>query len=215
LGSAGYLATAHARPAQIRLKQLALGPETAHMPFDSRALDRIKRRMPCELLVRQHWHSGRVLDLSARGLFVQTNAKPRPRERVELRIACDGTEALHLFVEVARLKRVPPSLLCVAGGGIGVRIVIAPEEYFQFLCRLVPPEQQAPLVFAAEPGEGPRFRVRVREIGGSRSRRIEVSASDREAARGRALEGIGEGWKILDVEELRPPATDRAPGDEL
>ena len=90
-----------------------------------------------------------------------------------------------------------------------------PEEYFQFLCRLVPPEQQAPLVFAAEPGEGPRFRVRVREIGGSRSRRIEVSASDREAARGRALEEIGEGWKILDVEELRPPATDRAPGDEL
>ena len=169
--------------------------------------------MPCELFVRDHWHSGLVLDFSAQGLFVQTHAKPRPRERVELRTACDRTEALELLVEVARLKRTPPALLRAAHGGIGVRIVIAPEEYYQFLARLAAPEPQTILVFADEPGADPRFRVRVREISGPRSRRIEVCAPDREAARNRALEESGEGWKVLDVEDL-PVATERASGDE-
>jgi hypothetical protein len=167
--------------------------------------------MPCELLIRDRWYSGLVLDLSPRGLFLQTKAKPLPHERVELRIACGGSEALQLFVEVARLRRVPPSLLSTVRGGIGVRIVDAPEEYYQFLSRLAAPGPQALLVFAAEPGEGPRFRVRVREISGPRSRRIEVSAPDREAARARALEASGEGWTILEVEKLHAPA---GPGSE-
>jgi PilZ domain-containing protein len=185
------------------------------MSFRSRrVMDRIRRRMPCELFVRDHWHSGLVLDLSARGFFVQTNAKPNPRERFELRLTCDGSEALDLLVEVARLRKAPPTLVSAVHGGTGVRIVIAPEEYYQFLSRIAAPERQELLDFADEPGEAARFQVRVREIGGPRSKRIEVSASDGEAARDCALAECGDGWKVLDVAEVRTPSPHRASGEE-
>lgn len=74
------------------------------MPFRSRrVMDRTTRRMPCEPFIADPWHSGLVLDLSARDLLVQTKARLRPHERAELRIACNGTGALQLLVEVARL----------------------------------------------------------------------------------------------------------------
>ncbi len=47
-----------------------------------------------------------------------------------------------------------------------------------------------------------RFRVRVSQIGGSRSRSLEVSAASEEDARREAMAASGGGWKILGCERV-------------
>jgi len=176
-------------------------------------LNRKKRRMPCQLLVGQRAHTGLVLDLSPSGLFIQTNAKTRRGERLALTLSATGTEPMEIVVEVVRTKVVPPRLLTVAQGGIGVRIANAPEAYYQFLTELGIAERFVTAAEASEESEselapgpdadaGPRFRVRVSQTSGPRSRRLEISAPDAETACTRALEELGDGWKVLGVESL-------------
>ena len=176
-----------------------------------RVMDRKKRRMPCELRVGSRVHSGLVLDLSPSGLFIQTNAKTRPGQAVDLSFSTDAGEALALRVEVVRKKVVPPRLLTLAQGGVGVRILSAPEAYYGFLRALgvdgrrgieMPPERaSAPEFAVAAPAEA-RFRVRIVQTSGPRSRSIDVAAPDADAARDRALEAVDDGWKVLAVEAL-------------
>jgi PilZ domain len=168
--------------------------------------------MPCQLLVESRWHSGLVLDLSPSGLFIQTHAKTREGQRVDLSVSREEGEPMPLVVEVVRKKVVPPRLVTVAQGGVGVRILSAPEDYYRYLEGLgiaatTPPRQRSPVRGAAteveaEPEALPRFRVRVSQTSGPRSRRVEISAADADAARDLALEEIGDGWKVLDVEAL-------------
>ncbi len=168
--------------------------------------------MPCQLLIESRWHSGLVLDLSPSGLFIQTHAKTREGQEFDLSVSREQGEPLSLVVEVVRKKVVPPRLVTVAQGGVGVRILNAPEEYYGYLSRLgiadaAPPRKQGRPRGARVAGEPapealPRFRVRVSQTSGPRSRRVEVCASDAEAARELALEELGGGWKVLDVEAL-------------
>lgn len=153
-----------------------------------RSTDRKKRRMPCEVLVGGRKHSGLVLDLSHSGLFIQTNAKTRTGQHFDLRISTGAGELIALVVEVVRRKVVPPRLLALAQGGVGVRIREAPEAYFAFL---------GELGMECEPAQ--RFRLRVKQISGPRTRTIEVEGADQPDAEQKALEELGEGWKVLDV----------------
>ena len=63
---------------------------------------------------------------------MQTNAKPKPGQRLDIELSVCG-ETLRMHVEVARGKQVPPQLLTVAHGGVGVRVLNAPEAFFQLL----------------------------------------------------------------------------------
>ncbi len=162
--------------------------------------NRKKRRIPCQLWVGQREHSALVLDLSPSGLFVQTHARTSRGERVSLRLANED-HPLDLLVEVVRMKQVPQSLLAAAKGGIGVRITSAPEEYYTLLAGLGITEASKPQ-FELERAPGPRFRVHVAQIGGPRSRRVELSAADADAAGAQALAELGAGWKILRVEAV-------------
>jgi hypothetical protein len=47
-----------------------------------------------------------------------------------------------------------------------------------------------------------RFRVRVKQISGPRTRTIEVEGEDQPAADQKALEELGEGWKVLGAVAL-------------
>jgi hypothetical protein len=166
--------------------------------------------MPCQLLVESRWSSGLVLDLSPSGLFIQTHAKTREGQRFDLSVSREEGEPMQLVVEVVRKKVVPPRLVTVAQGGVGVRILSAPEDYYRYLERLgiagAAPQPRRSRARAAaavpEPEALLRFRVRVSQTSGPRSRRVEVSAADADAARDLALEEIGDGWKVLDVEAL-------------
>jgi len=176
--------------------------------------------MPCELHVGRRTHSGLVLDLSPSGLFIQTNAKTTPGQAIEILLSTGKGEPLPLQVEVVRKKVVPPRLLTVTGGGVGVRILNAGEAYFSFLSELGLDRRAAardagaagagPALAAPEPEASPpsetasaaRYRVRIKQMSGPRSRSIEVDAADADAASALALEEMGEGWKVLGVEAV-------------
>lgn len=97
-----------------------------------RAAERTKYRVPCTLTIDGRRHKAFVLDFSSTGLFIQTSAKAEPGQRLDLELMLRGKK-LWMHVEVARRKRVPPQLLTVAHGGVGVRILSAPEEFYQLL----------------------------------------------------------------------------------
>jgi hypothetical protein len=168
-------------------------------PHNRRRFDRKKRRIPCQLWVGEREHSALVLDLSPSGLFVQTHAKVQCGERLAVRLSYEGA-GLDLVVEVARTKPVPANLLTVAKGGIGVRIVSAPEEYFQLLDARLSERSTSEVELVPEREPGSHFRVYVAQISGSRSRRLEIAAPNGETAATRALEELGDGWKILRIE---------------
>src|SRR5262249_21997214 len=143
--------------------------------------NRKKRRIPCQLWVGEREHSALILDLSPSGLFVQTHARAQRGERLRLHFAHDDA-MLELKVEVVRTKAVPQGLLAATKGGMGVRIVHAPEEYYGLLAGLGINERVKPAFeLDPEPEPGLRFRVYVAQIGGPRSRRVEVSAADGDA----------------------------------
>jgi len=197
-----------------------------------RAAARTKKRLTCALVIDRSRLTGIVLDLSANGLFVQTSANPPAGSELGLELEIPGQpERTLLVVRVARKKVVPPRLRSVVQGGLGLQIVRAPEAYFGYVARLQsvevaaaspsvapPPATAAPAAKAKRarrsgprrvvPPRAPaaakqeRFRVRVSQISGSRSRSLEVSAASEEEARREAMASAGEGWKILACERV-------------
>ena len=162
-----------------------------------RVNDRKKRRMPCKVTVGQTHHNGLLIDLSHSGLFIQTLARANLGDKIELRFNdAEGSE-IELGVEVVRRKVVPPRLLSVAQGGIGVRVLEAPDEYFDFLRELGVPDD------APWKSDGlQRFSILMKEQAGTRSKRVELEAEDEESAIRIALESLGEDWKVQNVEAL-------------
>jgi len=184
----------------------------------ARVAKRAKRRLACRLVVGRQRFSGVIIDLSASGIFVQTSAKPRPGDPVTLELSIPGhREPLRLEAQVVRLKLVPPRLVAVAQGGLGLRITNAPEGYFAFLTAILPEprptESEEALRFEEDAGEDPaaseakpdggqagrRYRVYVRQTGGSRSRTLHVEARSAEEAAQLAFAETGDGWKLLEA----------------
>ena len=185
----------------------------------SRAAKRAKRRLACRLVVGGQRFSGVILDLSSSGIFVQTTARPRPREPVTIEISIPSRqEPLRLDAQVARLRLVPPRLVVVAQGGVGLRITNAPEDYFTFLSGVLPvlaarmtvAERLAdargaaaspPPADAPPPAPQRSYRVRMSQLGGARSRTLQIEAGSAQEASALALEATGDGWKVLDASE--------------
>jgi hypothetical protein len=194
--------------------------------------------MTCRVHADGRQHNGIVLDLSGSGLFIQTSAKLPPGIRVDIDLSLPDDTA-RMQIEVVRRKQVPAQLLTVAQGGIGVRILTAPESYYRFLHELQEKEREAlslaaqgaseaepakpraaapPLKPAAAPKPiapprpaappkppeppKPRFRVRVCQTQGARSRVIDVAAVNADAASRQVLGELGEEWKLLKVDPL-------------
>ena len=168
--------------------------------------------MPCNVTLEGQQHSGLVIDVSPGGLFIQTSAKAQPGDRLDLKLSLPGeTQKIPLQVEVVRKVVVPARLLAVAHGGVGVRILNAPEAYYNFMETLGigsdPGESKAQSSGAGTSeetpaaGAGPQqsYQVRVKQIKGPRSRVLDLVASSEEDARNQALAELGEGWQVLEV----------------
>jgi hypothetical protein len=105
--------------------------------MDKRREARTKKRLGCALFIKGVRQHGIVLDVSSKGLFVQTNAKPAPGDSVRIELTLPGqTRVTTLEATVARVRIVPPQLLSVAQGGIGFLLQNPPEEYFVFVGKL-------------------------------------------------------------------------------
>jgi hypothetical protein len=99
-----------------------------------RIFERKRRQMPCTLTLDGRNHGGLILDVSPGGLYIQSSAKIKPGDQLELQMTIPGIDGRHrLQVEVVRKIVVPVRLLKVARGGVGVRIINAPEAYYQFM----------------------------------------------------------------------------------
>src|SRR5688572_6099984 len=100
--------------------------------IDKRRHQRHPRRLPCKLSVGGRDYTALVVDLSVSGLFIQTHARPRVGDRLQIHLT-HTSPPLELTVQVVRLNKVPPNLVMVAKGGLGTRIVSAPSEYDRLL----------------------------------------------------------------------------------
>lgn len=193
---------------------------------EQRVAKRIRRRMPCELKAAGRQQRAIVLDCSRTGLFVQTSARLKPGSSVEVWLQAEGQrEPMMLRASVARQKAVPSNLTSVAQGGIGLRILDAPRSYYELLGESPPaprgngttvPGATAPGVRrapspsptprAAAPAAGapvaPRYRVRVKQSDGPRSRILDIVAESAERACAAALAQLGAGWEALGAERL-------------
>ena len=163
---------------------------------------RTKKRLTCTLEVAGHRHSGIVLDVSPGGLFVQTRAKSETGAEVRIELTVPGaSEPLSLTAVVVWQNIVPQQLISVARGGLGFTIVRAPEEYFAFVASFTPGAAPPKSAQPAEP-EAPknRYRARLKQVGGSRTRSCIVLSDNEAEAREQVLAEFGEGWKVLDLQ---------------
>ena len=102
-----------------------------------RVLERKNRRMPCVLKTEGQRRSGLITDVSPGGLFIQTSAKPRIGDVLDLEMSVPGeVSKLFVQVQVVRTNTVPAQLRALAHGGVGVQILNAPEAYYEFMALL-------------------------------------------------------------------------------
>jgi hypothetical protein len=183
---------------------------------DKRSAPRTKKRMSCEINVDDARHSGIVLDISATGLFVQTNVKPSPGIVATLRLSLPGQkEPVAMKARVARKKMVPPQLLAVAGGGVGFAITEPAEAYLDFVAQMSPEDAEAVAKERAKDenradrGKAPgkrreaapkRFRIHAVETRTGRKNTFLTTCASEQEASDQVLEQLGEEWKVLFIE---------------
>jgi len=101
--------------------------------MERRNEQRIRRRLSCELFADGHRYQGIVVDLSASGLFLQTDAALGPGTRVDVLLKGSRFPEVIVRAVVARRRLTPTLLASVIHRGVGLRIVEAPEAYFAAL----------------------------------------------------------------------------------
>ena len=173
----------------------------------NRAAKRFRRRMACELVADGRLQRAIVLDVSSSGMFVQTSSRLTPGTPVELQLRFDtNDEPISIRARVVRHRSVPANLTSVAQGGIGLQILEAPEAFYESLRNqdsTVPHARTvAPLADSPAAPSGPRFRVRVKQTDGPRSRILDVAAETAESALAAALATAGPGWEALGAEPV-------------
>jgi Tfp pilus assembly protein PilZ len=173
-----------------------------------RADTRISKRMPCRVKAADSIFGGMVLNVSRGGLFVQTTARVDPGTELWLELnASAERETIELGTQVVWKRVVPVSLRGVTTGGVGLKIQTAPESYYAFLMQLMA-GAAASRDRAGERPEGPagaempRFRVRLKQAQGSRSRTLTLVCRSEDEARRSALEQVGPGWVVLESTAL-------------
>ena len=180
---------------------------------------RLRKRIPCEIVEGDSRGRGMVLDVSPKGLFVQTLKPIDPGVEIDVVFAPPTLDrSIEVRASVVRNLRVPPHLASVASGGVGLRIILAPPEYYAFIAALTLREDKpAAAKEPEEPKPKPkkrklpprmpkpetmtRYRIRAKTAG-NRTRSLIVSATSLGQAESQVLEELGNDWKIVSVEAV-------------
>lgn len=175
---------------------------------EDRVAKRHKWRLACEVVCDGRSQRALVIDLSQTGVFVQTGTRLPHGAQVDVRLMLtDATEPILIRAIVARNKQVPPQLTSVARGGVGLKIVDAPSAYYETIASLEGGDSRrqtsAPAASPAAPQPArTRFRVRVKQSDGPRSRSVEILAESPDEARERALAEVGAGWEAVAADSI-------------
>jgi hypothetical protein len=178
---------------------------------------RHKKRITCELRFSDGRKAGGIVaDISRSGVFIQTSASAPPDSLVELRLMPSGGQEILVRARVARLKKVDQRLVQISAAGLGLEILDAPEAYYRELPPDEVDEAPRPAAAARPAAAGPqrpaapaapsrpsvplrKWKVRVSQTSGPRSRVLDVEAASEADARKLALERLGPGWQAIDV----------------
>jgi hypothetical protein len=97
--------------------------------MDKRTGPRRKTRLPARFGAERTERLGMVTDVSARGLYVQTNAVLSRGSEVRVQVRTPGGDPLELQGRVMRTRRVAAALVTIATGGMGVRLSDPPADW--------------------------------------------------------------------------------------
>ncbi|UCE87631.1 MAG: PilZ domain-containing protein [Deltaproteobacteria bacterium] len=184
------------------------------MAFPMQVQTRFRKRVPCQLTASGQSYAGIVINVSRGGLFVQTTAGARPGQRVRVALSVGpGPTPIVLGARVIWKRVVAPHLRAVSQPGVGLQIHTAPDAYYDFVAGSpgIRTGGAAPTAGDGEraagsargaPNGSARFRVRVKQAGGTRTRALTLFAATPSEARRHALAQVGEGWDVLEVEAL-------------
>jgi hypothetical protein len=187
---------------------------------DRRLEARIRKRLPCEFVDGDTRLRGFVLDVSPKGMFVQTLKPINPGGEIGVIFTPPELgQTIEVRACVVRSLRVPRHLATVATAGVGLRINMAPPEYYDFVASLSNRDEKAAtagdVTAGSERPEKPkhklpprmpkpktqiRYRVQTKQTGGLRSRLLIFRATSREHAERQAREQISSDWEIVKVE---------------
>lgn len=184
---------------------------------------RKKKRLSCDFVSNGSRYSGIAIDLSATGLFIQTNVKPKPGSLISIGVSLPGAgEPVVMEARVARKKNVPPELLTIAQGGIGLALVQPCDAYLDFVAGFSPEHADAVKAVRAKTGgvrPGGEAAKAVRKNGGANGVNPErlfrvyavetttgkrnsflVSCATEQAAESEVMKQLGDEWQALFVE---------------
>ena len=184
---------------------------------------RKKKRLSCEIISNGSRYIGIALDVSATGLFIQTNVKPNPGSLVELRISLPEVDTpVVMEARVARKKIVPPELLTLVHGGVGLALPQPDEAYLDFVAKISPEHAEAARIVRAKPngaggegrsGEGAqstsranganaakRFRIHAVETASGKRNSFLVTCATEQEASDEVLKQLGDEWQVLFTE---------------
>ncbi|MEN8159540.1 MAG: PilZ domain-containing protein [Myxococcota bacterium] len=101
--------------------------------MNRRGSERVKRRIPCDFQYESHTYAGIVVDLSAEGLFLQTEAAIEPGVELAMRLRPERVPELALRGRVVRRRFTPAVLASMIRRGVGIRILEAPPQFYALL----------------------------------------------------------------------------------
>lgn len=173
--------------------------------MEKRRRQRARRRLTCELEIGRERFTAIVRDLSPRGLFVQTRA--RPAEDSVLFVvfpAEDGREEIRVEAGVARQRMIPPRLQASVAGGLGLELLDPPDAYQALIAAAAEQLAECQAVSPGAAAEDRRvrtFRVRLKQRDRPNARILTVRCESSAGARARALAQAGRDWTIADIQE--------------
>jgi hypothetical protein len=103
---------------------------------ENRMFARSTCRIPCEFSIAGKARSGFVIDISASGVFIQTNAVAEPGAEATITIRPSKAEPITITATIARKLQGHRSMTTVRAKGIGLSIHNAPEAFFALVANL-------------------------------------------------------------------------------
>lgn len=152
--------------------------------MERRGSDRIRRRVPCSFEYEGAAHEALVADVSAGGLFLQTDLGIALGSELTLRLEDPRHGEVELRGRVVRRRFTPAVIARWVRRGVGVQILAAPEVYRGVLSHAAPaPDAAWSALQAAEPcWEAPRAPGGMSLDIAVDARAVEPSLSEPEAA---------------------------------
>ncbi|HKJ25600.1 MAG TPA: PilZ domain-containing protein [Myxococcota bacterium] len=103
---------------------------------EKRVFPRERVRAMCRFELDGETHTGFLLNLSPRGLFLQTRLRIAPGTELAVRIRDLGEAPIDVLVRVVHRRGAHRATSAVETGGMGMEILNAPESLYRVLYEL-------------------------------------------------------------------------------